>query len=327
MHLCDETLDDLLRKVFEYFLTQSDKLDSIHPRKGDAKEVFGAILELTNPRARLSRTEIKGTPFSCLGELSWYLSGSDELSHMQYYIKRYDEYSDDKKTIHGAYGPRLRNMHGKYNQLLDIVKFLKDHTDSRRAVIQIYDAADLYHDGKDVPCTTTLQFVVRNNKLSMMTSMRSNDVFLGLPHDIFCFTMIQEIIATKLNLELGIYKHSVGSLHLYDTDFDKAKIFISEGWQSTQAMQKMPAIDIESNVIKFINLEKEIREKGVTNLVNQKIDSYWDDLVILLKAFNVSKVGNDLNPIKILDQSLNNKIYSPYMKKLEQKLIREKDSE
>ena len=71
--------------------------------------------------------------------------------------------------------------------------------------------------------------------------MRSNDVIKGLPHDIFCFTMLQEMVARMISVDLGIYKHCVGSLHLYDTDKSKAKSFMREGWQSTKsAMPPMP---------------------------------------------------------------------------------------
>jgi thymidylate synthase len=38
----------------------------------------------------------------------------------------------------------------------------------------------------------------------MVTTMRSNDAYLGLPHDVFCFTMLQEIIARSLGREIGI---------------------------------------------------------------------------------------------------------------------------
>ena len=64
--------------------------------------------------------------------------------------------------------------------------------------LQIFDAKDLLNfQHKDIPCTVSLQFLIRENKLHLFVNMRSNDVFLGLPHDIFCFTMIQEIIANQ----------------------------------------------------------------------------------------------------------------------------------
>ena len=64
--LVGETLDDVLRSVTEQILSLGG---DINPTKGAAKEIVGVLLELSNPRARLSRTETKGKPFSCLGEL------------------------------------------------------------------------------------------------------------------------------------------------------------------------------------------------------------------------------------------------------------------
>ncbi|WP_157672093.1 thymidylate synthase [Cellvibrio sp. PSBB006] len=319
----EPTLDDLLKKVFEFFLNKSNDCFSINPSKGDAREIFGTLLELKNPRSRLSRTEIKGTPFSCLGELSWYLSGSDKLNHMQYYLPEYRKASDDNETVHGAYGPRLKRMHKKYDQLEEIVSFLRRKTDSRRAVIQIYDASDLFYNGNDVPCTTNIQFAVRNSKLYMLTSMRSNDVYLGLPHDIFCFTMIQEIIASRLNIELGTYQHSVGSLHLYGKHEQKAKKFIDEGWQSTTStMNKMPSVDVTRDVKKFLDIEKGIREQGFEYLREAKFGKYWNDLVILLRAFSCSKYETDVEHLKKLKKELNERSYGIYIEKLIQQIAR-----
>src|SRR5690606_23406544 len=149
----------------------------------------------------------------CLGELAWYLAGSNSLEFIEYYIPAYEKSSDDKKTIHGAYGPRLVGK-GEKDQLKNVIKILKKKPSSRQAVIQLFDAADILEDHLDIPCTCTLQFLIRGGKLHMFTSMRSNDVFLGLPHDIFAFTIIQEIMARSLGCDLGDYKHFVCSLHL-----------------------------------------------------------------------------------------------------------------
>ena len=67
------TLDDVMRWTFEMIL---DEGEHICPTKGPAKELSGVILEISNPLARISRTETRGRPFSCLGELCWYLSKS-----------------------------------------------------------------------------------------------------------------------------------------------------------------------------------------------------------------------------------------------------------
>jgi thymidylate synthase len=85
-----------------------------------------------------------------------------------------------------------------------VIELLGNRPTSRRAVIQIFNAEDIAAIHREIPCTTTLQFFVRNERLDMVTTMRSNDAYLGLPHDVFCFTMLQEIIARSLGREIGI---------------------------------------------------------------------------------------------------------------------------
>src|SRR5437667_10779032 len=60
MHIKADRLDDLLRRVFSELLKSPNR---IKPRRGHATELAGVLLHLTNPRARLSRTETKGRLF------------------------------------------------------------------------------------------------------------------------------------------------------------------------------------------------------------------------------------------------------------------------
>src|SRR5580704_9691399 len=237
MYLSDTTIDDLLHRVLKKLL---ECKKAIHPSRGPAKELTGVLLQLTNPRSRLSRTEKKGKVFSCLGELLWYLAKTNDLKFIKYYVSRYEKETDDGLTIHGGYGPRLfALLRGdcKINQIESVLALLKKNPDSRRAVIQLFDAWDIADDTvpglrhKEIPCTCSLQFTVRKKRLYMFTTMRSNDAFVGLPHDVFTFTMLQEIMARSLGLELGRYKHFVGSLHLYEDNARDARQYLKEGYQ------------------------------------------------------------------------------------------------
>ena len=214
------TLDDLLHKVFAKVLKNGERVKAT---KGWNRELRGVVLELRNPLARLSRTETKGTVFSCLGETLWYLAGSNKLEFILYYIRIYGNFAEADETIQGAYGPRLFAMRGHINQIDNIIKLLRRKPSSRQALIQLFNAEDLLKDYKDIPCTCSMQFFVRRGALDAVVYMRSNDAFLGLPHDVFAFTFIQELIARSLGLKLGTYKHMVGSLHLYEADRKKVE--------------------------------------------------------------------------------------------------------
>ena len=63
--------------------------------KGNNRELAGVLLEITDPRARLSRTETRGKPFSCLGELFWFLAKTNEVSFIEYYIREYQQLAED----------------------------------------------------------------------------------------------------------------------------------------------------------------------------------------------------------------------------------------
>jgi thymidylate synthase len=185
------TVDDLLRSVFKHLFESGTH---VKPTRGVATELTGVLLELTNPRARISRTEVRGRLFSCLGELLWYLAGTNELPFIAHYLSHYREESEDGKTVYGAYGPRLFNLRGN-NQVTHVLNLLRRNPYSRRGVIQLVDAEDISKRRREIPCTCLMQFMVRDNHLHMITTMRSNDAFLGLSHDLFAFTMVQEIFA------------------------------------------------------------------------------------------------------------------------------------
>lgn len=311
MYISAPTLDDLLRRVYEKLLKNKNR---IAPTKGPATELSGVLLKIGNPRTRLSRTEKKGTLFSCLGELLWYLAGSHDLGFISYYLPHYKKYSDDGKTVYGGYGPRMCSTQG-IRQIDNVINLLKRKHESRQAVIQLFDASDIVEAHKDIPCTCTLQFMIRQHRLHMFTNMRSNDAFRGLPHDIFAFTMLQEIVARTLGVELGTYKHAVGSLHLYDEDRDSAQQFLDEGWQLKVPMPPMPVGDPWPAISVLLTAESKIRRGKEINFSTLKMDSYWADLVRILQIFQYTNNKDKIGKVPQIKRKMHSNIYNPYINK------------
>jgi thymidylate synthase len=288
VHIEADTLDDLLRKVFQRLLRSKNRPS---PTKGANREEIGALLTIRKPRARFSRTERRATLFSCLGETLWYFSGSDRLDVIEYYIRGYRGFSslsEGAAAAPGAYGPRLFGASRGKDQVAKIIQMLKDPNkhDTRQAVIQIFDKRDI---GKlDVPCTCNIQFFARGKLLHCYVSMRSNDAYLGLPHDVFAFTMLQELIARSIDHEIGEYHHAVGSLHLYDANEGAARDFLSEGWQSTTGaeMPPMPRGDPFRSLSWLLAAEAKLRNGDRAILPPEGTDPYWIDLarLLLIKA-------------------------------------------
>lgn len=312
MYFVADSLDDLLIKVYKYILARGT---ATKPSKGDAREISGILLKLSAPRARLSRSESRGLIFSCLGELLWILAGSNRLNFIQHYIPSYDEFSDDQKTIFGAYGPRLFGAPPN-DQVVRVIQLLTKKRDSRQAVLQLFDRTDTLVPHKDIPCTCTLQFLVRGGRLHLLTSMRSNDAWLGLPHDVFTFTMLQELVARSLSMELGEYKHVVGSLHLYDVDHAKAMRFLDEGYHFSRPMPPMPKGNPWEAVKSLVAFERTVRcSRGALPNPPGTMDPYWADLATLLMIHKAGRIQNNQAEISRLKRRISDDVYSTYIKR------------
>lgn len=323
MYITAYSLDDLLYRVYSKLLGE-EKLapqKRLRGTRGELFEMTGVLLSLRNPRARLSRTAGRGRVFSGLGELLWYLSGTNSTDFITYYLQKYTK-EDENGKIWGGYGPRLLDFDG-VNQLTNVIKLLNHKPDSKRAVIQIFDANDIIGEldektrHKDVPCTCILQFMIRRSKLNLITYMRSNDAVIGLPHDIFAFTMIQEIVARSLGVEIGVYRHCVGSLHLYATEesLKKARELINDGWQQTVAMPPMPFGHQDDSLKVVLELESRIRKNQVvTGKMIARLDPYWADIVRLLQIHRLIKDKN-ISAIQKIKDKMHSPVFNTYIKR------------
>lgn len=303
--LMEDSLDDLLRAAIKGVLERGEY---VAPTKGLNLELRGVTLQLTNPRARLSRSESRGKVFSALGELLWYLSGSNATDQITHYISQYSQY-DEGGIVFGGYGPRLR---GRSDQLATVVGLLRDRPTTRRAVIQIFEGADLLEPHKDVPCTCTLQFLNREAGLDLIVYMRSNDVFIGLPHDVFCFSMIQELVARSIGVDVGQYIHVAGSLHLYDDDAEDARRFLNEGYFGTKEMPPMPDLDPMAAVAEILALEAELRSGSDPLSVALPTNPYWADLARLLVAFELDR-GGQRDEIPSVMEQMSTDVYDVHL--------------
>lgn len=313
MYIKKDTLDGLLRHALEALLTE-DRM--ITAKRGSFKEIFGACLHLTNPLARLSRSESKGKVYSALGEFLWYLSKETRLDFIDYYVPgRFQAESDDQVTVRSGYGERLQAWRG-LNQLENVVQLLRKHRTSRRATIQLFDASDLTERYASIPCTCTLQFLVRDDRLQMFVAMRSNDAYIGLPHDIFSFTLLQEMVARAVDAELGEYKHCAGSLHLYEEHFEAAQQYLNEGWQDPVRMPAMPTGDPYAGIEWVRSIEESIRLRRQGDLDAAiraaHVDDYWKDLARLLLSFRASK-DSDAPLLARIKEQLHSDVFKMFL--------------
>lgn len=310
MEIEGESLDAVLHRLYTRLLADGQPQGG---SRGANHELLGVALRISKPRSRISRSENRGKPFSALGELLWYLSGSDALEFIKPYVPLY---ANDAVNgiVEGAYGPRLMRMRGKIDQFANIERLLKGRPGSRRAVIQIFNAEDIATHHQEIPCTTTIQFHLRGDILHMSVTLRSNDAYFGLPHDVFCFTMIQEMMARRMGVELGEYMHYAGSMHVYDDKIGEMKAYVSEGIQRIIEMPPMPAGNPFELVGQLLEIERRLRAGENLDASREMADPYWADLVRFLQVFWAREHESDY-PLRLrqLRAELVNRVYRPYI--------------
>jgi len=278
-----ESLDAVQRWALRAALEQGSVST---PRGAKTLELIGAGFSLTQPRRRcIAMPERRWSLPLAIGEFSWHVSGSDELSFIAYYAPRWREFSSDNAKIEGScYGKRVfqRDVNGGESNWDRLIHLLRMDPESRRAILNFQQspAEALDPTSKDVACASTLQFFVRSNALHALAYMRSNDIVLGLPYDVFLFTMLQELLAQTLNLNLGTYHHFAGSLHLYGRHFDLAERVLASPEPPVFEMPPMGSID---ELPDFLKAERLLRLG--TDADRTRLSPYWQELAAVLAFY------------------------------------------
>lgn len=159
-------------------------------------------------------------------EAAWILDGKNDVASIQPFSKEIAKFSDDGEKFFGAYGPKI------VFQLGHVVRSLDLDNDSRQAVINIWRESP--GPSKDIPCTLSLQWLIRHNTLHCVASMRSSDLWLGHPYDIFNFSAVSFYLLMQLNrridkkLELGQLHLTAGSKHIYERNISDVGTIIED---------------------------------------------------------------------------------------------------
>jgi thymidylate synthase len=290
----------------------SKSTDTFEASKGKGQDLLGQKIVLKDPRARISATATRGRLISALAEFCWYMAGSADLDFIRFYLPDYPP-KGATGALEEAYGPRLigtGEFGHSFDQIERVIDRLRRKPDTRRAVISILEPSDLEPGKAEAPCTIALQFIRRRERLHLVAMMRSNDAYLGFPHDVFCFTMIQELIARSLGIQVGEYHHFATSLHLYEHDQDKVSAYLDEGFQSpTFAMPKMPSGCQLANLKAFLDAERSIRSGTITAAAQIKLPQYWRDLALVLLRLADSRFRRGQKMLDKNFSSINSSFY------------------
>lgn len=176
-----------------------------------------------------------------LYEAMWMIAGRNDLEPLLRYVKTFGQFSDDGRTLRGAYGKRWRSHFERgtklgadgrvenpapFDQIEDIIVRLRLNPDDRRCVLQMWDPqVDLGSYSKDVPCNDTVTFQRgAGGELNMVVFCRSNDILWGAYYaNAFHFGFLLEYMAHRIGCPVGTYTQVSVNWHGYLSTLETVK--------------------------------------------------------------------------------------------------------
>ena len=237
---------------------------------------------------------------------------SVDRKYIENYIPQMLE-GDNCSSVSYTYGNRIRKFSAGrvddtegdllVDQLDQIASNLKNDQDSKRCWISLWDVFT-DKDSPNPPCLGSLWFRIVNQRLVLVATFRSNDVYSAYPANLYALKKMQFLLlellkkkGVKENLECGDLVVSLHSAHIYSHSFKMADEVIADHYQQ-----------------KCIN-------KELKDAVGNFVISWEDGLVVVVqtdldgKPINVYRDKNTLRLLRkiCLDNPSVDKEHSGYL--------------
>lgn len=216
---------------------ESDATQMFFPEVQEHARVLAFIQQEYEDRLSLDPTANPGNAWKCRPDV-W-----DEFIHPSQVLR--DESGPDEEPnlsigpgFHYTYAERFAV------QIPRVLDRLQVDPHTRQAIITMHSNINTHASGVSgddrveasqdyeymggigrIPCSMFYQFLVRDNKVHLVYSMRSCDLFTHFPIDVMMSLRLQSWMADRLSLDVGRMTYFASSLHAYQKDIDRTHLF------------------------------------------------------------------------------------------------------
>lgn len=249
--------------------------------------------EIVSPRARVIDIPERRTNMAfLLAECLWQLARRSDVAMLEHYAPAIGRFSSDGVQFTGsAYGDRLFSLTPELgaSQWDHMLACLREDASSRRAILTLVDRSEnRLSANRDVTCTTSLHFLIRDGALHLVASMRSNDVMRGMQSDVFLFTILQEIAAIQLSVPLGSYTHFTTLAQIYEPDIAWAQECVAGRRTSSGTMLALPSEEVWTAISDAVAAEALVRAGKPSLPMRGSLDRWIE----VLTAYSADRNGN-----------------------------------
>jgi thymidylate synthase len=250
----------------QYLQILRDVLENGHRRKtrnSVTKTLFGKCIEFDLkdgfPLLTTKQVFFRGI----VEELAWFLRGSTDAKELiAKNVHIWDGNSEKNNYDCGAvYGFQWRHYGAKYidcqtdytgcgvDQVQNVIDLLKNDPTSRRMIINAWNPSQM-EEMCLPPCHIMYQFYVEpDDRVSVMLTQRSADMFLGLPFNIASTSLLLTLICQNVGRLPGRVIINIGDCHIYENHIKSVKI------QLAREPSKLPVLILMNENIDLFDLK------------------------------------------------------------------------
>ncbi|MCF8235057.1 MAG: thymidylate synthase [Bacteroidales bacterium] len=240
---------DLLQHILDHGVEKKDRTGT------GTLSTFGYQMRFDLQKGFPAMTTKKLHLRSIIYELLWFLKGETNIKYLkEHKVSIWDEWADKNGDLGPIYGYQWRSWptpDGRHiDQISNVVNSIKENPDSRRHIINAWNAGMLDQMALP-PCHILFQFYVAEEKLSCHLYQRSADTFLGVPFNIASYSLLTMMMAQVTGLKPGEFVHTFGDVHIYLNHVEQCKL------QLTREPFPLPQMKINTEVKSIFDFKYE----------------------------------------------------------------------
>jgi len=136
----------------------------------------------------------------------------------------------------------------EFDQVQRAIDMLRENPNSRRIVVSAWHPG-LLEEMALPPCHLMYIFNVSNGRLNCHLTQRSGDIALGIPFNLACYAALTMAIAKEVDLEPGVFAHTIVDAHIYENHIDGLKE------QLTREPRELPTLEIADKAFDELELD------------------------------------------------------------------------
>ncbi len=175
-------------------------------------------------------------------------------------IKNDEKFAEEWGELGPVYGHQWRSWEGQngqtFDQLAQAIALLKTDPHSRRIIVNSWHVDEIpgmLASGLP-PCHYTFQFYALDSELSCEMSMRSADLFLGVPFNIASYALLTHLVGLVTGLTPTYLKINMTDAHIYMNHVQQVGTQIKRGIRTMPTIALLPKADIDQFELSDITL-------------------------------------------------------------------------